>query len=79
MPAIVDAHHHVWDLSVRDQDWITGEQLAPIRRDFTLGDLAPLARKSGVTATVLVQTVTVEEETPEFLALAHDSELVAGV
>jgi L-fucono-1,5-lactonase len=19
---IIDAHHHVWDLSVRDQDWI---------------------------------------------------------
>ena len=79
MPAIVDAHHHVWDLSVRDQDWITGEQLAPIRRDFTLDDLAPLAHKCGVTATVLVQTVTVEEETPEFLALADDSDLVAGV
>ncbi|MFF1685642.1 MULTISPECIES: amidohydrolase family protein [unclassified Streptomyces] len=79
MPVTVDAHHHVWDLSVRDQDWITGEQLAPIRRSFTLDDLAPLARESGVTATVLVQTVAVEEETPEFLALAHDSELVAGV
>ncbi|RVU22794.1 amidohydrolase [Streptomyces antnestii] len=79
MPAVVDAHHHVWDLSVRDQDWITGEQLAPIRRNFTLGDLAPLAHKSGVTATVLVQTVTVEEETPEFLALADGHELVAGV
>jgi L-fuconolactonase len=79
MPAIVDAHHHVWDLSVRDQDWITSEQLAPIRRDFTLDDLAPLARRADVTATVLVQTVTVEEETPEFLALAHESELVAGV
>src|SRR6202043_3198188 len=21
---IVDAHHHLWDLGVRDQDWITG-------------------------------------------------------
>ena len=33
--AIIDAHHHVWDLSVRDQDWITGPELAPIRRNFT--------------------------------------------
>ncbi|MEU6657474.1 amidohydrolase family protein [Streptomyces sp. NPDC046821] len=79
MPAIVDAHHHVWDLSVRDQDWITGEQLAPIRRDFSLDDLTPLAHKTGVTATVLVQTVTVAEETPEFLALADGHDLVAGV
>ncbi|MFI6879781.1 amidohydrolase family protein [Streptomyces sp. NPDC050400] len=79
MTGIVDAHHHVWDLSVRDQDWITGPELAPIRRDFTLDDLAPDARAAGVTATVLVQTVTVAEETPEFLALAGRSDLVAGV
>ncbi|MEU2021747.1 amidohydrolase family protein [Streptomyces sp. NPDC016469] len=78
-PRVVDAHHHVWDLAVRDQDWITGEALAPLRRDFTLADLEPEARAAGVAATVLVQTVTVAEETPEFLALADGSELVAGV
>ncbi|MFE4171791.1 amidohydrolase family protein [Streptomyces sp. NPDC056909] len=75
----VDAHHHLWDLSVRDQEWITGPAMAPIRRNFTLDDLAPEARAAGVTATVLVQTVCVPEETPEFLAAAHGSELVAGV
>lgn len=77
--AVIDAHHHVWDLSVRDQDWIIGPELAPIRRTFTLDDLAPEARAAGVRATVLVQTVTVAEETPEFLALADGSDLVAGV
>lgn len=77
--AVIDAHHHVWDLAVRDQDWITGEELAPIRRTFTLADLEPEARAAGVVATVLVQTVTVAEETPELLALADDSTFVAGV
>ncbi|MGW5468875.1 amidohydrolase family protein [Streptomyces chartreusis] len=76
---IVDAHHHVWDLSVRDQDWITGPELQPLRRDFGVGDLAPEARAAGVGLTVLVQTVTVPEETPEFLALAAEHELIAGV
>lgn len=78
-PTVVDAHHHVWDLAVRDQNWITGPALAPIRRTFTVDDLAPHARAAGVAATVLVQTVTVAEETPEFLALAAGSDLIAGV
>ncbi|QDQ16720.1 amidohydrolase [Streptomyces spectabilis] len=77
--AVVDAHHHVWDLAVRDQEWITGPAMAPIRRGFSLADLAPHARAHGVTATVLVQTVTVPGETPELLALAAESDLVAGV
>lgn len=75
----VDAHHHVWDLSVRDQDWITGPELRPLRRDLGMADLAPQARAAGVDRTVLVQTITVPEETPEFLALAEQGELIAGV
>lgn len=75
----VDAHHHVWDLSVRDQDWIRGSGLRPLRRNFAVADLEPEARAVGVDRTVLVQTVTVPEETPEFLALAAAHDLVAGV
>ncbi|MGW3173832.1 amidohydrolase family protein [Streptomyces sp. NPDC001153] len=75
----VDAHHHVWDLSVRDQDWIKGLELQPLRRNFHLADLEPEARAVGVDRTVLVQTVTVPEETPEFLALAAEHDLIAGV
>jgi L-fuconolactonase len=77
--SVIDAHHHVWDLSVRDQEWISGEAMAPIRRNFTVEDLAPQARARGVSASVLVQTVTVAAETPEFLAIADRSDLVAGV
>ncbi|MFI1414081.1 amidohydrolase family protein [Streptomyces sp. NPDC020707] len=76
---IVDAHHHVWDLSVRDQDWLVGPELAPLRRNFTAEELAPQARAAGVARTVLVQTVTVAQETPEFLALAESSELIGAV
>jgi L-fuconolactonase len=76
---IVDAHHHVWNLRVRDQDWIRGPDMAVLRRSFSLDDLRPHARRFAVAATVLVQTVTVAAETPEMLALAAADPLVAGV
>jgi L-fuconolactonase len=76
---IVDAHHHLWDLSVRDQPYLAQPQLAPLRRNFAISDLEPEAAAQGVTATVLVQTVTEPEETPEMLELAASSDLVAGV
>jgi L-fuconolactonase len=76
---IVDAHHHLWDLGVRDQDWITGPALAPLRRDFLLGDYQSVADVNGTAASLVVQTVTVPGETPELLALAAASDLIAGV
>ena len=76
---IIDAHHHVWDLAVRDQPWISGRAMAAIRRSFTVDDLRPHAAAAGVGATVLVQTVDVAAETPEMLALAARDPLVAGV
>jgi L-fuconolactonase len=74
---IVDAHHHVWDLGVRHQPWLDGDGLAPLRQDFLLADYPGPA--AGVTASVVVQTVVQPEETPELLALAAGSDLVAGV
>jgi L-fuconolactonase len=76
---VIDSHHHVWDLTVRDQPWIAGDAMAPINRTFTLDDLRPSAEAAGVTATVLVQTVAVAAETPDMLALAAADPLVAGV
>ena len=75
--AFVDAHHHVWDLGVRDQPWTAA--LAPLRRSFGIADLRPSLEGAGVGTTVLVQTITVPEETPELLALAVAEPLVAGV
>ena len=78
-PAI-DAHQHFWDLSAHDQPWLRSDPgLAPLLRNFTPADLAPLAAASGVAATVVVQTVAEPWETPELLALAAGPGLVAGV
>jgi L-fuconolactonase len=71
---LVDAHHHLWDPTRREYDWMAG--LDPIQRPYTESDLRAV---SPATATILVQTVPSLEETREFLAVAESSPLVAGV
>ena len=73
----VDAHHHLWDLSVRDQPWTAG--LPALRRSFSMDDLRPQLAANHIDRTVLVQTVCVEDETPEFLAVAESAPEVGGV
>jgi len=77
--ARVDAHHHVWDLAVRPQPWMVGEQYQPISRSFAVAELHPQAAALGVTASVVVQSVGEPGETPELLALAAADPLVAAV
>ena len=74
-----DAHHHLWELARRPHAWLDGPEMDAIRRDFTLADLAPQAKAAGIGRTVLVQVLPSLAETAEFLALAADSGLVAGV
>jgi L-fuconolactonase len=76
---LVDSHQHFWDLSVRDQPWLRRPGNEPLLRNFTEADLRPLAAAAGVTASVVVQTVVEPGETPDMLALAAASDLVAGV
>lgn len=76
---MIDAHHHVWDLTRRPQTWLDGSAMAPIRRSFGLADLATAASAAGVTRTIVVQVLADPAETREFLTLAAGSELVAGV
>jgi L-fuconolactonase len=77
--SIIDAHHHVWDLSVRDQPWIRGAAMEALSRSFSMADLRRDAHEAAIGGTVLVQTVTVADETPELLALAVADPLVAAV
>jgi len=86
MPVMIDAHHHLWDLSAREHRWLMGAQpwasdaeLARLRRSFTLADLVPLAAASGVTRTVVIQTATEPWETPDLLALAAGRDPYATV
>ena len=76
---IVDAHHHLWDLDVRDQDWITGAALVPLRRDFLLDEYRPLADANGVDRQCRRADRHRAGGDPELLALAASSDLIAGV
>jgi L-fucono-1,5-lactonase len=73
----IDAHHHLWDFAARDQQW-TDDVLA-VRRSFGLEHLWPLLGRHGITGTILVQSVTVPDETPELLELAKTVPEVLGV
>jgi L-fuconolactonase len=79
MTVRIDAHHHVWDLAVRDQPWITGNAMAPLRRSFGIDDLAPDAAAAGITTTIVVQTIADVGETEELLDLAEATPLIHGV
>jgi len=73
----IDAHHHVWDLDVRDQEWT--RDLPAIRRSFSFDDLRPHLDDHEIAGTVVVQTVAVADETPELLALASATPEILGV
>ena len=75
----IDSHHHVWDLSVRPQDWMVGEGLDAVKRSFDMNDFREQSAGTGIEKTVLVQTVMKYVETPEFLELAASDPLIAGV
>lgn len=85
----IDAHHHLWRLKdspqhtpgpgPRPHDWLDTPDMAPVRRDFTLDDLAPETAAAGIDRTILVQVLPDVDETADFLALAASSDLVAGV
>lgn len=64
----IDAHHHLWDLTVRDQPWT--HHIPVLNRTFAPTELRPLLERNAIDATVVVQTLAEPGETPELLALA---------
>jgi L-fuconolactonase len=76
---IVDAHHHLWDLS-RGYRWLDDDAFAPIRRDFGVSDLLVNLASAGVDRTVLVEAGRCDvAEVKEFLAIADATEQIVGV
>jgi L-fuconolactonase len=75
----IDAHQHFWSYTPAEFAWINDE-MQRIRRDFTPGDLVPLAASVGIEGTVAVQARQTLQETDWLLGLAaaHPS-LIRGV
>lgn len=76
---IIDAHHHFWRVSRGDYHWMTPDMGPPLYQDYLPEDMAPLLRKCGVDYTVVVQAAETEAETEFLLALAQETDFVAGV
>lgn len=81
MSLIVDAHHHLWDRSMKgyDHSWLEDDGLEKICRNYLPQDLQPLIHAAGVDKTVFVQTQHSVEETRWVLSLAEQHPWMAGV
>lgn len=76
----IDSHHHLWDLSIRPQEWMVGDGMEPVSRNFTTDDLRSAIAGTGIEKTVLVHATTTYDETYELLEIAEkDSTVVAVV
>ncbi|MFF7987803.1 amidohydrolase family protein [Streptomyces sp. NPDC007901] len=80
---LVDAHHHLWDLSHRPQPWLDDPDVASIRRTFTPEDLRTTATRTiagrRLHSTVVVQCVAEVAETEDLLALAEQEPPIRAV
>ncbi len=74
-PRRIDSHFHFWNPATRDYPWMPPE----LKRAYGPDDLRPLLAANGFDAAVLVQTVSDVAETREFLEVAAEHDIVAGV
>ena len=75
----IDSHHHLWDLSIRPQEWMVGDGMEPVKRNFDTTDLRSAIEGTGVEKTILVHATTTHAETYELLALADVDPTIVGV
>ncbi len=74
---MIDAHFHLWDASTRPHEWL--REVPNLESRYSLAQYEQLAHEHGIDAGILVQVLNDADETREFLAIAADSPLVAGV
>ena len=75
----IDSHHHLWDLSIRPQEWMVGDGMEPVARNFNTDDLRAAIAGTKIEKTVLVHATTTYDETYELLEIAETDETVIAV
>lgn len=75
---MLDSHQHFWKVNRGDYGWLTPDA-GTIYRDFMPDDLRREMRRAGVTRTIVVQAAETEAETDFLLAIAAETDFVAGV
>lgn len=75
---LIDAHQHFWRLEEPWFEWPTPD-LAPIHRDYSPGDLAPLLARGKIDGTVLVQVAARADETVNLIRIAERTDFVRAV
>ena len=75
----IDSHHHLWDLSIRPQEWMVGDGMEPVKRNFGSDDLRSAIAGTRIEKTILVHATTTLDETFELLALAEIDPTIIGV
>lgn len=74
----VDAHHHFWNPSRGDYDWMPMDD-ETLAQSYGPADLAPHLQTHGIDATIVVQAAATINETEYLLGLADATPFVAGV
>jgi L-fuconolactonase len=74
----IDAHHHFWDVSRYNYKWMTPE-LSGLPRRAGPEQLQPILTQFGFDRSILVQTLSLAEETRWFLELAAKHSFIASV
>ena len=75
---IIDTHHHFWNYSAKEYDWINDDMKA-IRKDFLPVDLLKEIKAAGVDGAVSVQARQTVEESDWLLGMAEKNDFLKGV
>ena len=78
MDPVVDAHQHVWDLTVAEYPWLSPDY-GVLYRTYGADELMPQLGRAGVDKTVLVQAADNRDGTEHMLSVAARFDYVAGV